>query len=93
MKNKLLIFTCILAVLTSCSPRVCEEPIPDYTYFMGEKAIHIPSGEKVRIINYWQSFGPCRYYMYNYNARFSDGADISYIHWTKLKPLTHKGVK
>lgn len=86
MIKEILIFTCVIFILTSCKPRECDKPVPDYTFTKGEQAIYIPTGEKVRILSYRTGFGRCRE-TYNYSIYFPDGSTVEFIKWTKLKPL------
>ena len=85
--RKIIIF--IPLILTACAePKQCDGPFPEYVYQKGEKALHIPTGEEVRVISTWSTFSgdKCVKKKYGeYTVRFSDGAEIGPINWSDLK--------
>lgn len=69
-----------IILLAACERPPCEGPFPGKVYVAGEKAIHTPTGETVRIISEWTlwSSDKCEKKKFGkYTVRFSDGAEIS----------------
>lgn len=78
-----------LMLLTNCQERPCIGPFPDHNYFSGEKAIHVPTGETVRVVSRWGWLGgtTCQVRRdVSYTIRFLDGAEIR-AEWNILKPM------
>ena len=82
------IFTVLLAA--GCKDDApCLGPFPDKVYKLGEKAVHLPTKEEVRIIDNWNLIGGnhCDRKKYGrYDIRFSDGAEVD-VEWKDLKPI------
>ena len=75
-----------------CEKKPCLEVEPAFKFEKGEKAIHLVSGDEVRVISIWARLngGECEKVSYGrYTVRFDDGAKIA-VKWDKLRKIDRK---